>query len=400
MNLSKKPVQTIILLILFAAGLLMVAMNPLLVPKIFLLIITPFTPLFIGIVIALFVNPALNFFENIVFRFWKKKTSLRRIISLILAFLLFFGILTSLIILVFPSISDSLVQIANNASDYVETLREFLNRWNLPSEFLPTITNNGISGIIEFIQTLMHVNPETSNFFSRITQYASSLFSATFTGILGFIFSIYILIQKEHVIYFFARLCHALFPERFYRKCTEIAKFSSKTISNFITGQLLHALLFGILMLVIMLITNIPYAVLNASLIAVFALVPYIGAFVSAAVAAILILTVSPFKAILFIVLYLVTQQIDDHVIYPKFVGKSVGVPGLIVLLAVTTGSAIGGVLGMVFMVPVVAVLYHYTLQFIEYRLAKRAQKIETPISANQAQQDPIPDPQKEQEES
>lgn len=334
----------------------------------------PFTPLFIGIVIALFMNIPLNFFENFVLHFLKKKgrAKLCRIVSLLLAFLLVLGIIALLIALILPSITDSLVQLTNNAASYVETIRTYLNKWNLPSEFLPTITDTGITGVIEFIQSLLHVNTETSNILSQVTSYASSLFSATFNAIIGLIFSIYILLQKEHVIYFFARLCHAILPERFYRKCTEIAKYSSFTISNFISGQLLHALLFGFMMLVIMLIARIPYAILIASLITVFALVPYIGAFLSAIVAVILILTVSPFKAILFVILYLVTQQIDDHVIYPKFVGKSIGVPGLVVLLAVTIGSAIGGVLGMVFMVPVVAVIYHYTLQFVDYRLAKK----------------------------
>lgn len=147
-------------------------------------------------------------------------------------------------------------------------------------------------------------------------------------------------------------------PEKIVNKITYVAKLSNETFSNFITGQCLEALILGTMFFVTLSIIRLPYALLIGVLIAFTALIPIFGAFIGCIVGAFLMIMVSPMKALIFVIVFIVLQQIEGNLIYPKVVGGSVGLPSLWVLAAVTIGSSLMGVAGMLFFIPFTSVIY------------------------------------------
>ncbi len=371
---TKKNIRTIILLILFTALTFKVVETPTLIMQGFRGLTSLLFPFLIGVIAAMILNIPMRFFE----RFIAKKRGEKgepplwvRVLSLILTLLLFSGLIFLVAFFMIPNAYDSLMTILSELPDYVGSLRAFLDRYGLPSSFLPNLASNSIEDIVLFIQGFWS-NSSSSALISTLIPFVTSIFGNLINFLLGLVFSIYILIQKERIVYFTANACHAFLPEKIYRKCSEIAKHTVATFANFLSGQCLDAFILASMMLVAMLICKIPFAPLIALLIFVCALIPIFGAWISAAIAVVLIFTQSWFKALLFAILYIVIQQIDNNFIYPRIVGKSVGLPGILVLLAVTVGTNAFGLLGAIFSVPICAVLFALFKELVVYRLEKK----------------------------
>ena len=187
----------------------------------------------------------------------------------------------------------------------------------------------------------------------------ASTVAGTITSlVLGIVFAIYILLKKEDLRRQIKKVMRAYLPEKKEKKIIEISELSNKIFGNFITGQCLEAVIIGVLCFIGMLLLNIPYASTISVLVGFTALIPVFGAFIGTIVGAFLILMVSPTKAIIFIIFILILQQLEGNLIYPKVVGKSVGLPGIWVLVAVTIGASVYGILGMLISVPLCSILY------------------------------------------
>ncbi len=374
MEFTKKNIRTILLLILFTALTFKVVNNPALIIQGFRAITSLLFPFLIGIIAAMIMNIPMRFFEGFIVKKRGEKGEPPiwiRVLSLVLTLLLFGGLIFLVAFFMIPSAYDSLMTILSELPDYVDTLRGFLNRHGLPSEFLPELASNSIEDIVLFIQGFWN-SSSSSGWISSLLPIVTSFFGNLINFLLGLVFSIYILMQKERIVYFTANACHAFLPEKIYRKCAEIARHTGATFGNFLTGQCLDAFILASMMLIAMLICKIPFAPLIALLIFVCALIPIFGAWISAAIAVVLIFTQSWFKALLFAILYIVIQQIDNNFIYPRIVGKSVGLPGVLVLLAVTVGTNAFGLLGAIFSVPICAVLFALFKELVVYRLDKK----------------------------
>ena len=176
--------------------------------------------------------------------------------------------------------------------------------------------------------------------------------------VIAFVFAIYLLLQKETLIRQLKKLIYAYMRKDFAEKLLKIAKTSNNIFANFTTGQFTEALILGFLCFIGMLILQIPYALTISVLIAFTALIPIVGALIGTAVGVLLILAVSPLKAVVFVIFLLILQQIEGNIIYPKVVGNSVGLPGIWVLVAITIGGSLWGIVGMLVSVPLVSVLY------------------------------------------
>ena len=187
---------------------------------------------------------------------------------------------------------------------------------------------------------------------------ASSVVGTITSLVLGIVFAIYILLKKEDLARQSRKVLKAYLPEKKEKRIREIANLSNKTFGNFISGQCLEALIIGVLCFIGMFILQIPYASTISVLVGFTALIPVFGAFIGTVIGAFLILMVDPTKAIIFIIFILILQQLEGNLIYPKVVGKSVGLPGIWVMVAVTVGASIAGVLGMLLSVPICSVLY------------------------------------------
>ena len=190
--------------------------------------------------------------------------------------------------------------------------------------------------------------------------------------VIGFAFAMYCLARKEILARQGRRLMYSLIPEKAADEIVRILRLTNATFSNFISGQCLEACILGCLFAVAMAVFGMPYIPLVSVIIAVTALIPVVGAFVGCIVGAFFILVDSPLQAVTFVVMFLVLQQLENNLIYPRVVGTSIGLPGMWVLVAVSVGGELMGVGGMLIMIPLTSVLYTLAREFTDKRLAQR----------------------------
>ena len=184
--------------------------------------------------------------------------------------------------------------------------------------------------------------------------------------LLALVFALYLLAKKEVVTAHLKNLALTVLPPKNARRLLHVVTLTKHTFTNFVTGQLTEAVIIGVLCFLGMLILGIPYAGAVSAFVGATALIPVFGAWIGGVVGAFLILLADPAKSLWFVVFLLILQQVEGNLIYPKVVGKSVGLPGLLVLMAVTLGGEAFGIGGMLFSVPVCAVLYSLYLEYIQ----------------------------------
>jgi predicted PurR-regulated permease PerM len=213
------------------------------------------------------------------------------------------------------------------------------------------------------------LNKNTNTLFDTTIGITSSILGGLFDGVLGVSFSIYILAEKEMLTRWAKKIVYAYLKEEKADKIVGFAKLTSQTFTNFITGQFIEAVIIGVLCFIGMSILRMPYASIISVLVGATALIPILGAYIGTIIGAFLILLVSPIKALIFVLFIIVLQQLEGNLIYPKVVGKSIGIPGILVLAAVTIGAKLFGVAGMLIGVPACAVIYCLLRESIGKRL-------------------------------
>ena len=199
-----------------------------------------------------------------------------------------------------------------------------------------------------------------------------SIASAVVNAVVSLVFALYCLSRKEILARQGRRLLYSFLPEHICDKIVRILRLTNSTFSNFISGQCLEACILGGMFAVTMSLFRMPYVPLVSVLVAVTALIPLVGAFVGCILGALFILVDSPLQALWFVILFLVLQQIENNVIYPRVVGTSIGLPGMWVLLAVTIGGDLMGVGGMLLMIPLASVCYVLLRELTDYLLSVR----------------------------
>ena len=209
-----------------------------------------------------------------------------------------------------------------------------------------------LKSIVDFLRNGM------GNVLNSTFNVASNIISGVVNGVISFIFALYILVQKEKLANQGRRIISAYLPERVGNKVLEISSLLYKNFSSFVTGQCVEAVILGVMFVVSMTVFRMPYALMVGVLIAFMALIPIVGAFIGCAVGAFLILINNPLQALWFVVLFLVLQQIEGNLIYPRVVGSSVGLPSIWVLMAVTVGGSLFGIAGMLMFIPLMSTCY------------------------------------------
>ena len=205
-----------------------------------------------------------------------------------------------------------------------------------------------------------------------------SIVSGVTTFVIAFVFACYVLLQKEKLRVQVTKVMYAFLPEKRVEWCLEVCSLTAKSFSSFLTGQCVEALILGMMFFIVMSILNMPYILLVAVLIAFTALIPIFGAFIGCVVGAFLILMVDPLQALVFVIMFLILQQIEGNMIYPKVVGKSVGLPSIWVLAAVTIGGNLMGIVGMLIFIPIVSVVYTLFRASVYKRLRKKHRNLRT----------------------
>lgn len=358
-NLEKNK-KAIIELIIFTVVIIFAFVNIEALWSFITYIIKIFMPFIIGVMIAFVLNVLLNVVENKLFKklnekngkVWKK---IKRPTSLITTFIIIIALIAFILGLLIPQLKNTATIFTENFDSYKKESIKILDKIGIDDKDIKVLNKN-----IEKIkgEVTSYVGDNKQEIVQTTFGVASSVVGTITSLVLGIVFAIYILLKKEDLARQSRKVLKAYFPEKKEKRIREIANLSNKTFGNFISGQCLEALIIGVLCFIGMFILQIPYASTISVLVGFTALIPVFGAFIGTVIGAFLILMVDPTKAIIFIIFILILQQLEGNLIYPKVVGKSVGLPGIWVMVAVTVGASIAGVLGMLLSVPICSVLY------------------------------------------
>ena len=331
-------------------------------------------PFIIGIVIAFVLNILINLIEKKLLNKSKMSNKSKRTISLILSLAIIFTFIIILLLLIIPHHKNTIELFLNNMPMYEENVKELLDKFNIDPNIVVEIeerVKNFGDVAIDFIKN-------NSDKILEITLgVATNVISVIVNFVIAVVFAIYLLAQKEKLLLQLNKVLRAYFPTSKVSKIRDIAKLSNRICASFVSGQCLEAVIIGVLCFIGMLILGIPYAATISVLIGVTALIPVYGAFIGTIVGAFLIFMVSPIKALIFVIFILILQQFEGNLIYPKVVGKSVGLPGIWVFVAVTIGASLAGVIGMLVSVPIASICYSIIATDVNYRTeAKNSKKI------------------------
>ena len=334
-------------------------------------------PFLLGGALAFVLNVPMRAIERHLLQNSRRGAKLRRPLALVLTLLAVLGVLALASLVIGPGIADAVMSIIREIPAAFDRLQKQLNGLaESLAAYLPMIQ-----------EWLAGVNIDWESLSRRVLEYAQALgsgivssgggfiggvVSGVSTFVIGLIFSFYLLLQKEKLSRHGRQVIYGLLPLRQADRTLEILRLASRTFSSFLSGQCLEACILGTLFAVAMTIFRMPYALLVGVLIALTALIPIVGAFIGCAVGALLIAIDDPWKALWFIVLFLVLQQIEGNLIYPHVVGSSVGLPSIWVLAAVTLGGSLMGITGMLFFIPLCSVLYALFRSYVKERLAKK----------------------------
>lgn len=376
MELNTNNMKKIMLLIFFAFVLLLSGFYLTTIFSILTKSIALIAPLLIGGCIAFVLNILLRELEKYYLKFIDKNNNLllrvKRPICVFLTYAIILTVVCLIMFLIVPEISRSFSSIIENFPKYIEqlnnnvTVNEIANKFGFDLNELLT-TKIDWNEITKQITTFLSTSSDS--FFNKTLDITTSVVGTITTIGLSFVFSVYMLIQKEKLADQFRRIIYAFFPRKHVCHILNVGELSNRIFSNFVMGQLIEAVIIGVMCFVGMIIFRMPYATMISTLVAFTALIPVVGAFAGTAIGAFLILLVNPIQAVWFVVYIIVIQQIDGNFIYPKVVGKSVGLPGLWVLAAVVIGGSSFGVLGMLLGVPIFSIVYSILKSVVAGRL-------------------------------
>lgn len=321
-------------------------------------------PFILGAVMAFILNLPLRGIENRLLGKWKGKSAekFKRPIGIIGSILVIIAILTIVISTVVPQIAKTLVDLGNKIPAFMEKIWGELQKLQLDNPQLQSYIgqlqamelnwDSIINTVVSFLKNGM------TSMLSSTVVVAGNIASGFMNTVIAFIFAIYILGQKEKLADQGKRILSAYCKPKWNQYLLKVFSLAYRNFSNFISGQCLEAVILGCMFVVVMAIFGLPYAVLVGVLIAFTALIPIVGAFIGCGVGAFLIMVADPMKALIFIVMFLILQQVEGNLIYPRVVGNSVGLPSMWVLMAVSVGGSLFGVAGMLVFIPLVSTVY------------------------------------------
>lgn len=391
MELSKKNVKIILGIITFGILLFSATQHLSAVGAFLGGILKIVAPLIVGFCLAFILNIIMTVLEDKIFGFMSKSKKafvrkMKRPVSLVSTIILMFGFIILLLFIIIPALKDSIDLLVAKVPGYYESVVGWIDSivkefgLDVSTEALhnPKFTINDIVAMVEKVFTF----EATGDIVNTTVGVTSSVISGVANFALGFIIAIYILAEKEKIGKFTRRVLEAALPEKVTDKIHNVAHVAASSFSSFITGQFTDALLLGVMCFIGCSILRIPNAAVVSVIIGISAIIPVIGPIIGEAISVLILLMENPLKALIFLIFILVLQVIDNNFIYPKIVGKSVGLPGIIVFIAVVLGGNIGGIMGVLLGVPTAAALYALCVEWLkskseQKRLQKKAEEVE-----------------------
>ena len=374
MNLDKKVMRSIFLLIAGGIVFAWLVLDTQRVTEVFHSIWNLFAPFLIGAAIAFVFNVPMRAIER---QLEGIRPGLRRALAIVLTIFALVLIIMFVIELLIPQVRQTVVSLSEKIPVFAEAasvqLAELmenhpeLNEWIRESFDLQTLDWTMI-----LKNMLSFLGNQASLVMGGAVNVIGNVTGAVVDTVVSIAFAIYCLARKEILARQGRRILYSILPEHPVDEIIRILRLTNVTFSNFISGQCLEACILGALFAVAMAILKMPYIPLVSVFIAVTALIPVVGAFVGCVVGAFFILVDNPIQAVTFVAMFLILQQLENNLIYPRVVGTSIGLPGMWVLMAVTIGGELMGVGGMLLMIPLASVLYALAREFTDKRLAQR----------------------------
>ena len=377
MDLSKMSIKKIRELIVFTALLVVALWKFDVVLSVLKTIWDIIFPFVLGGAIAFLTNVPMSFLEKKIFENVRKKNKivrkLKRPISLILTIVLVVGVIALVMFGVIPQLTRTMGTLVTSINDFIPQMQSWIG------EFFHN--NQEIMNLVDQIEFdpdqaikwgISLLGNGAGNMMNTTMSAVGSIVSGVATFFIAFSFACYILFQKEKLHIQIRKVFFAFLPRQKADTFLKVCSLTYRTFANFLAGQCLEAVILGSMFVVTLSILRMPYALLIGILIAFTALIPIFGAFIGCAVGSFLIFMVNPQQAILFVIVFLVLQQIEGNLIYPHVVGESVGLPSIWVLAAVTIGGNLMGIVGMLVFIPLLSVLYTIFREFVYLRLKKQ----------------------------
>ena len=378
MELSRETVKRIKGLIVFAALVVACLWKYDVVVSVLAFIFHVIFPFVLGGAIAFILNVPMNFIQRHLFapervERHKIQKKIARPVSMLIVIFGVFGIVALVMFVLIPQLGDTFSNLGSSIQAFIPKVQEWAEKLFHDNKEIMTWVNslkfdwNKIMGAgIDFFK-----NGAGSVLDSTITA-AKSIVSGITTFFIAFVFAVYILLQKEKLGIQAKKVLFAFVIKGRAEAAMEVLSLTYNTFSSFLTGQCLEAIILGSMFVVTMTLFKLPYALLVGIVIAFTALIPIFGAFIGCAVGAFLIFMVDPFKALIFVILFLILQQIEGNLIYPHVVGNSVGLPSIWVLAAVSIGGSLMGIVGMLIFIPIISVVYALFREIVYLKLRQK----------------------------
>ena len=327
-------------------------------------------PFVLGGAIAFIINVPMSFFEKKLFG--DKKSKLARPVSLVLTLVMAVGIIVLVLFVLIPQLGDTFASLGRTIAAFIPRMQDWIGEFTHDNAEIMKWVNQ-----LEFNPDKMIawgvniVGSGADSVMNTTVAAVGSLISGLTTFFIAFSFACYILFQKEKLHLQMRKVVYAFIPKRKAGVVLEICSLTYKTFFNFLTGQCMEAVILGSMFVITMSILKMPYALLTGIIISLTALIPIFGGFIGCALGCFMIFMVSPKQAVLFLIVFLLLQQIEGNLIYPHVVGNSVGLPSIWVLAAVSIGGRLMGIVGMLIFIPIVSVLYALFREVVYLKLKK-----------------------------
>ena len=344
----------------------------------FLKVVNIFIPFIIGGAIAFVLNVPMKKLESYFFKSKDKDPSsgwgkLRRALSMIITIFLALIVIVLILYMVIPQLVSTISQLVKQIPTGVNTITAWaegkFEKYPVIMDVIESLAANW-QAIVEKVTGVL------KDYFSVVIEGGVSAVTGILSGItnvlIGLVFAIYILIQKEHLYRQLLKLLYTFLSKESADRLIDFGAITSRTFAKFVSGQCVEAIILGLMFFITMTICRLPYALLISLIISVSALIPIVGAFIGCGIGFLLILIENPLKALIFLGVFLVLQQVEGNLIYPKVVGSSVGLPGIWVLVSVTVGGSLFGVTGMIIFIPLASVTYALVRHYVYNQLSKK----------------------------
>lgn len=400
MKLDKENTKQILKIVIIAIIVLVALLNIEPVWNAIKVVLSILSPFIWGLAIAFILNIFMTFYENKLFKLGKnskrkndrikneyrspsntknvktdskprkkKKNSFERGLSIFLSIITIIAIITVILILIIPQFVEVVQSFIGNIPNYLEVLKEFAIN---TTEQFPEI-NDFIQGINIDTEALRNGIVNLSKDVLDVTiNQISSLLSNLVNLFIAIVFAVYILANKEELKVQAKKFVYARANKEKADYIVKVCRLARDSFRSFLTGQAKEAVILGSLCAIGMLILNIPYAGPIGALTALTAFIPIVGAFIGGFVGAVLIVAVNPFKALVFIIFIIVLQQIEGNLIYPHVVGKNIGLPSMWVLVAITIGGSLFGIMGMIIGLPILSIIYAIVTESTNKKLKEK----------------------------